>query len=236
MSAAKPASQSESVLRKLRKAHGKYRPLPPLEQLVLAVLEEGSSEGDASSALRALKHCCVDWNETRVARIPELSRCLGSLPDPEERARRVRDLLNRLFDLRGSVDLSFLRERKPAEARRALLELDSDMQRPVISMILFELCPGATIPLSPGALRAARRYNLVSRVGTKKQLQKVLEEDLSPEDAARLVQHLEYEAAREAEGSRRSSKTSTSKKKTKKTKTSKKKQTKKSKRKTKRTS
>jgi len=195
MSSPSSSEKSRSILNKLARKHRGFTPLEPIELLISAVLQENADDPFAVPAIEALRQAFVDWNEVRVARIAELARVMQDVPNPEARARRLRETLNALFDLRGSMDLLFLKEVKPAEGRRHLLELNADLPRPLVALILFALSPGTTIPISVDALRLARKSQLVSRSGSKLALQKALLAELSSEEAARLLQYLEYEVA-----------------------------------------
>ncbi len=194
MSKSKDEGTAQKVLKQLEKSFRSFHPLAPLEQLVFAVLQEGDEPEDVYKAIKSMMSTFVDWNEARVARISELARAMHILTNAENKARRMREMLRRLFDLQGSMNLAFLANTKPAEARRMLINLDDGIPRPVISIILFEVCPGATIPLSPEALKLARKHGLISRTGSKADLQKTLQAELDPQSASRLVQYLEFAA------------------------------------------
>lgn len=195
MSASKSsaADGAGSVLAKLRQTHKAQPFVPPLDRLVIALLLDGHDHVQASSAWRRLREHFIDWNEARVARKAELARLLVPLADSEEVADRLRKLLEKLFDQCGMLDLGFLAEHKPGDSRRALLDLDANLPRDELSLILFECCPGVTMPLSTEAFDAARRLGLVGKSGTKAQLQKLAQNELSPTEAAELVYYLEQE-------------------------------------------
>lgn len=189
---------TENNLRKalaaLEKKHKKCPPLAPLAQLAYSVLA-GEAGGEAArEGLGRLLADFDDLNEVRTARLAELARRLDPLPEADALAKRLREMLGRLFELRGCMDLLFLKEVKPLEARKHLLEIDPEMGRDTLALVLFELCPGTTLPLSPEGFAAARKLGLAARGGSKQQLQKTMQEQLSPEEAAQLVHYLELES------------------------------------------
>ncbi len=218
MSVAKTTSAAHRLLRRYRNSR-RSEAHAPLDHLAHAIISEGAEEAAVKRAMAALRSAFVNWNECRLARRAELARLLDELPSPDERAVRLRDMLNRLFDLSGSMDLTFLDKLKPSEARRHLLDLDSDMPRPVISMILFQLCPGAALPISKEGLRLARKLGLGGRSAAKNQLQKALLAELPAEEAGELVQYIEQKAAADSpthqttSSSKKSSRTSAVKRK-----------------------
>ncbi len=201
----KGSKGSQAVLRRLERACRDKPILPPLERLILAVLADGGDREAARQGLERLRNSYVDWNECRVARRAELARLLEPLPEADERAQLLRESLNRLFDVRGAMDLAFLGGVRPAEGRRYLLEIYPDLPRPQLALILFEVCPGVTLPLSAEALRLARKEGLIGRSGTKQQLQTRLQEEFTPVEAATLVQCLTALTAPEPKARRRSS-------------------------------
>lgn len=201
MTSTKNQSAVEAVLAKYRKDRTPMEPFAPLDHLVYgAILDYAESPEQAAEAVQAIRAFVVDWNELRVMRRAELARTVDFLPDADEAALAARNMLNKLFDLRGAMDLGFLTEMKPAEARRTLLDLNNDLPRDIISLVLFETCPGSTLPLTPEALKVARKHGLVSRTGTKQQLQKALLAELDPMEAGELVQYLEIEAGNAGAG------------------------------------
>jgi hypothetical protein len=175
---------------------------------------EGVTDEDARAAMRRVGENFVDWNEVRVARVTELARRLDPLPDADARARRLSRMLNALFEMRGGLVFDFLRDMKPTEGRKTVAEMDAELPRDTVSLLLFSTCPGTTIPLSNEALALARKEGLVSRTGNKQHLQKRLLADLEQEEAGVFVQCLEILAA--TGGKKRSTK-KTAKKTTKKT-------------------
>ncbi len=195
MSASKSsaADGAAAVLAKLRQVHKAQPFVPPLDRLVMALLLDGHDRTQAWSAWRRLREHFIDWNEARVARKAELTRLVAPLPASEEVADRLRKLLEKLFDQCGMLDLGFLAELKPGDSRRALLDLDANLPRDELALISFECCPGVTMPLSTEAFDAARRLGLVGKSGTKVQLQKLVQNDLAPTEAAELVYYLELE-------------------------------------------
>lgn len=184
----------KQIVKSIAKNHCGVPFLPPLERLIHATLTDGIKPPEAEGGMARLRKHYLDWNETRAAWRAEVARVLEPLPDADDRAMRMKNMLNRLFELRGAMDLSWLAETKPAEARRYLIDFDSDIPRSVIALVLFELCPGTAIPLSPGGLKKARKLSLLGRSGTKGQMQKLLAEECTQVEAAEVVYYLEYVA------------------------------------------
>ena len=86
------------LLRKKYEAPDRRDPLPVLEQLVLAVLADGTTTAKADAVFRRLKANYFDWNEVRVSAVAELQESLAELPDPEQRATRLKSCLKSIFE------------------------------------------------------------------------------------------------------------------------------------------
>jgi endonuclease III len=183
------SAQAEEALREalqaLRDLHAKDLDdrLDSIEELVCAVFtDDGATEEEALEAVRRLRRTYVNWNEARVARLAELARIIEPLNNADELARRIRELLERVFDRTGAVALSHLREMKVSEARRALMEIEP-VGRTVADRILMLELPGANIPFSTEATRLAKRLKLIANSANRQSLNKLVGEALRREEA-----------------------------------------------------
>lgn len=172
-------------------------PHPPraMEHLAVAILAANEADVDgALSALERVRNHFVDWNEVRVARAQELARCLGDIPGAEKSAREIGNEYNAFFEKKGALNFDFLAAGKPSEVRRQLAQLLPRLGKGAIGYLLYEFCPGASLPLSDEGLRQARRDGVVGKTGDRNQLSRVLQDGLELSDAALLLQYWELEA------------------------------------------
>lgn len=180
----------ELQLKKLEKASIKPKFLEPLDRIIFAILTDcGTMPVDAEKAIRRVQTAFIDWNEVRVSRWVEIARAFDPIPSADAAAIRTRDMLNRLFDLRGELTTDFFITLKLNEARKALVEIDPDFPKDQIQTILFQCMPGMTPPVTPEILQAAKKYEVVSKNGTKEQLQKLMTDD--PENGIKVFHYLE---------------------------------------------
>src|SRR5262245_17610374 len=84
---------------------------PVLEQMVYAVLREGTTREDADRAFQALQTRFFDWNEVRVSSPHEVEEAFAGLPHPGQRAQRVIGLLQEVFESTFSFDLESLHKK-----------------------------------------------------------------------------------------------------------------------------
>lgn len=172
-------------------------PVPPraMEHLALAIMiDSGLDMAEALAALTRLRRDFVDWNEIRVARIQELSRSMGHSAEAEKAASTIRDEYNAFFEKKGALNFDFLNMGKPVEMRRALTQLMPRLGKQAAAILLYEFCPGASLPLSDDGLKQARRDGIVGKSGDRNQVGRALSDGLEPAGAALLLQHWEVEA------------------------------------------
>lgn len=170
-------------------------PLGHLDHLAFAILlDAGESPDAAMAALARIRQHFVDWNEVRVARSQELARVLEGIDSAEECAVRIIDEYNGFFEKKGCLGFDFLEAGKVAEGRKALHQLLPRVRKGAVGLLLYEFCPGASVPLSDEALKAARKEGLVGKNGDRGQLGKAFAEHLAPDAAVRVIQYLELDA------------------------------------------
>ena len=169
----------------LESAYGKREPVAgqgdPLDELILAALSEGSATKDAQHAFKELNKTFVDWNEVRVSRPGEIEREIDSLEEAGAKARRIVQMLNSLFLIRGTLSLSFLLDVGPKEARDFLAELDGVGDELAARVMLFSLGYPA-VAITPHVARVTQRVGLVSGESpveeTRKRLEKIIPREM----------------------------------------------------------
>lgn len=167
-------------------------PLRPLDHLAYAIMiDAGADVADSLEALAKLRRAFVDWNEIRVARTQEIAGVVKELPNAERVALRIREEYNGLFDKKGALNFEFLAAGKPAEMRRSLVQQLPHLGKGAVSLLLYEFCPGASLPLSDDGLKQARKDGLIGKNGDRNQLSRVLHESLSPGEICLILQYWE---------------------------------------------
>lgn len=89
-----------------------------LERAVYLVLREQGTDNTTSKAMAVLREEFVDWNEVRISRSSELSRLMsGSSKGPairrfHERADRMRELIDQVYNDKNEPSLEFLMEER----------------------------------------------------------------------------------------------------------------------------
>ncbi len=187
------AKTLEPLVKKLEKSSLKPKFMDPLDRLVLMLLCDcGMPLTEAEKAMKRLLTFFADFNEARVARWVEIARTFDPAPFSDKAAIRLRDMFHRLFDLRGELSLGFMKDLKVTEAKKALGELDRNLPKEGLQVLLFQCVPGMTPPITPELVTAARKHEVIGRNGTKEQLQKLLSTE-DHENAAKILHYLDIE-------------------------------------------
>ena len=129
-----PKNRLAAVFEKLDRIFGAI--VPPsdtdtiIEKAVYLVLRETGTEPTTVRAMKALREEFVDWNEVRLSRPSEMARLMtnsvksATIKRFVERCRRIREMLDQIYNDRNEVSLEFLLEEKPKAQVEYLEDLD----------------------------------------------------------------------------------------------------------------
>jgi endonuclease III len=133
---------------------------PVLEQMVYALLREGSTAEEADAAFDRIKAQFFDWNEVRVSSEHEVAEALTGLPDAAARAERVIGLLQEVFESTYSFDLESLHKKGLKQAAKQIgrYQAANDF---TVAWVTQQTLGGHAIPLDAPTLRTVRRLGLV---------------------------------------------------------------------------
>ncbi len=197
MTNGKDTPEAAAIRETLEKKRSEDRAQPPraMDHLALALMVGlGAEVKDALEGLAHLRRDFVDWNEVRVARVQELAKSIGNFPWAEAAAGVLKEEYNAFFDKKGALGFDFLASGKPAESRRTLVQFLPCLGKGAQSILLYEFCPGATLPLSDEGLRSARKDGVGGKNIDRNQLTRIMAESLPLAEAAELVQYWELDA------------------------------------------
>ena len=97
--------------------------LPPTDEMVFTILSQHTSDINSSRAYRRLMERFVTLDEVAAAAIPEIETAIAPGGLAKIKAPRIKEVLNRVLELNGSLDLSFLREMPLNDAKAWLRQL-----------------------------------------------------------------------------------------------------------------
>lgn len=135
-------------------------PRPVLEQLLYAVLREGTTRELADQAFQTLRDRFFDWNEIRVSSSREIEEALACLPHAEVRAQRVISLLQEVFETTFSFDLEILHKKGTKQAAKQLSRYQA-MSDFACAWVVQQSLGGHAVPLDEPTLRCLRRLGML---------------------------------------------------------------------------
>ena len=162
MKAADKSKNVKKVMPPLRDRYGpapKPQNLPLLEHLILAILSEDATDAKALTVFERFKHEYFDWNEVRVSSVTELREVMRELPDPDNRAMRLKGTLKQIFESRYSFDIEDWRKQPHKEVTRRLGELPASSQY-VAARLIRDGMKGTAFPIDSNALRVLQRLGI----------------------------------------------------------------------------
>jgi len=164
MAVANRAKFVDKVYRLLRKQYTPQLPSsdrPVLQQAIFGVCLENAPLELAEAAYERLEQGFYDWNEVRVSSARELGEAFEGLPDPLDRGRGVKAILQSVFETHYQFDLEGLRRLSLGQAAKDLKKFDG-VTPFVVAFVLQTALKGHAIPLDDTCIRAALRLGLVT--------------------------------------------------------------------------
>ncbi|QEF99708.1 hypothetical protein Mal15_37740 [Stieleria maiorica] len=117
------ASNRAKLITKLHTELKKKYTLPPsqpsrplLEHLLYACLLQDAPYDLADEGLAKCEQEFFDWNEVRVTTVTELTQVLSGMPDPAKTARRLKEILQAVFEEFYAFDLDHLKKENLGKA------------------------------------------------------------------------------------------------------------------------
>jgi endonuclease-3 len=151
----------------------------PLEELVLTVLSQHTSDANADRAFRNLRARYPTWESVVRARPGAVADAIRSGGLANTKAPRIQAILREVHEREGRYDLSFLRRRTDADAREYLRSLPGVGPKTAAVVLAFSL-ERQTIPVDTHVHRVAKRLGLVPTTSSAEMAHAALD-DLVPD-------------------------------------------------------
>lgn len=152
----------------------------PLDELILTVLSQHTSDLNSGQAFRNLRHRFKTWEEVRDAAEAELADTIRSGGLANTKARRIKDVLQLIWEQRGDFDLDFLASLPLQDAKRWLMSLPGVGPKTAAVVLSFSLGRPA-MPVDTHIYRVSRRVGLIGPKVSADKAHEILEGLLEPE-------------------------------------------------------
>ncbi len=172
-----------AIRRRLQQRFGPLAPprsSDPLEELVLTVLSQHTSDVNAARAFASLRARLPTWEAVARARPATIADAIRSGGLANVKAPRIRSILREIHDREGRYDLSFLREMSDGEAARYLSSLNGVGPKTAAIVLAFSLGRNA-LAVDTHVHRVARRLGLIPPNVSAERAHVLLEELVPPE-------------------------------------------------------
>jgi endonuclease-3 len=154
---------------------------PPLDELILTILSQHTSDVNSVRAFNSLRARFPSWEAVRDAPTGEVMEAIKSGGLAQVKAPRIQDVLRRISDDRGGFDLSFLTT-IPVEAARAWLTALPGVGPKTAACVLLFACGLPAMPVDTHVHRLSRRLGLAPDRFSAEQTQVLLEAMVPPAD------------------------------------------------------
>lgn len=168
MPAAVDVDKVERVNARLAEVYGpreRYTARDPLDELILTILSQNTSDLNSGRAYRSLRAAYPSWQAVLDADTDELYATIKSAGLGRIKAPRIQAVLHEILQRRGAFDLQFLRALPMAEARQWLRSLPGIGPKTAACVLCFA-CDMPALPVDTHVHRVSQRLGLIGpRVG-----------------------------------------------------------------------
>jgi endonuclease-3 len=153
----------------------------PLDELVLTILSQNTSDRNSGRAFRLLKAAYPSYEAVLEAPVPELYEVIKPAGLGNIKAPRIQAVLAEILRRRGSLDLDFLRDLPMAEARAWLTSLPGIGPKTAACVLCFA-CDMPALPVDTHVHRVAQRLGLIGPKVNADAAHDLLEQAVAPDD------------------------------------------------------
>jgi endonuclease-3 len=146
-----------------------------LGSLIATILSQNTTSQNAQEAFSRLRERFPVWEDLATARLAKIVSAIRPAGLAPQRAPRIKKLVQRLVEERGSASLAFLRRMDNHTAVSYLTSFSGIGRKTASCLLLFDMGRDA-FPVDTHVARLARRLGLVDRSASVDEIQDRLEE------------------------------------------------------------
>jgi endonuclease-3 len=152
----------------------------PVSVLVQTILSQNTSDRNSDRAFLSLKNTFAGWRSVARAKIDRIAGEIKGGGLAEAKARYIKQALIEIESKQGKLELDFLKELTPEEARRWLMQLSGVGMKTANCVLLFSLGMPA-LPVDTHIFRLSKRLGLIDEKTSIDQAHRLLEKMVPPE-------------------------------------------------------
>jgi endonuclease-3 len=155
-------------------------PMPAVDELISTILSQNTNDTNRDRAFAALKHRFPTWEEVRDADERDVIAAIRSAGLANQKGPRIQGVLREITTQRGALNLDFLADLTPADARAWLLQFKGVGPKTAAIVLLFSLGKPA-FPVDTHIYRVTGRLGLRAEKMNLEQAHQHLEPLLPPD-------------------------------------------------------
>lgn len=178
--------------RRLEKEYGPARKtrLDPLDELMLTILSQNTSDTNRDRAYRSLGERFADWEEVRIAPRGAVEEAIQSAGLWQQKARTIQETLEALQTERGELDLSHLNEMSDPEVIEYLTGFRGVGVKTAACVLCFAL-GRPYMPVDTHVHRTTRRLGLIPNDASAVQAHSILNDEAAVPSELRFPFHIQ---------------------------------------------
>lgn len=171
------------VLRHLKETYGSpsVRRLPPLEELIVTILSQNTTDRNRDVAYRRLRERYRGWEEVLSAPMEELEEVIRPAGLPRGKARAIKAALRKAKETFGELTLDPLRNWEDEEAFRFLTGIPGVGTKTAAVVMIFSL-QRPYFPVDTHIRRVAERLGWVPPGTPRERAQEILNTQIPDEE------------------------------------------------------
>jgi len=154
-------------------------PYNPLDELILTILSQATTDTNSRRAFESLKRRFPDWESARRARPSSIAAAIKSGGLANAKSVAIKNALNEIKTRRGELDVSFLQTAPIEDARKFLTSLAGVGPKTAACVLLFA-CDREIFPMDTHILRITKRIGLVPERFSDEQSHERMEKLVQP--------------------------------------------------------
>ena len=154
--------------------------LDPAHELTFTILSQHTSDINSERAFQGLMNTFGDLMSVAQAQVSEIEQAISRGGLAKIKAPRIKAILNRILELNGSLDLSFLSEMPLQEAKTWLRQLPGIGPKSAGIILNFSLGMPA-MAIDTHIYRVCQRLGLIGKKVTVDKAHELMEEAVDPE-------------------------------------------------------
>ena len=173
----------DTIIEKLSAIYGEFEQTPrynALDELIFTVLTQHTSDLNAERAFVQLRETIPTWEEVMVADQQVIADAIFHGGMSNQKSKRIKDILAKILERHGDLEIEFLRNYELEDARKWLVELPGVGPKTAAVVMAFALGMPA-FPVDTHIHRVSKRLGLIEEKTTADAAHEIMERQVRPE-------------------------------------------------------